>query len=362
VGPRGGTHQGRRPEDTASLRGIIDFIGLSVTPSRLISQHSAPRPDKDMTIRALELYCGIGGFSAAASETNLRVAGALDQSQPALSVYRLNFPGHVARQANLETITSRELESLGADFWWMSPPCQPYTARGVRRDLNDPRAFSFIRLTEILSEMPEGALPRHLALENVAGFGESEARRLLIEMLAGRGYRFQETFLCPTDLGIPMRRPRYYLAASRKRLDPFRHAVAWKIRPLSRYLDTAYDGDGPEDLKLPDKVLGRFSPGLRILDASDPGVYTTCFTSGYGRSVMYSGSYLRTRRGVRRFLPEEILRLLGFPEGFRFPEGMSLRKKWQLAGNSLSVAAVRVALKAFPEVVEGKHPAGVSRS
>jgi len=313
-------------------------------------------------MRALELYCGIGGFAAAAAGMNLPVAGALDQSQPALSVYRLNFPGNDARQANLENITSRELESFRAGLWWMSPPCQPYTVRGDRRDLHDPRAMSFIRLVEILAEMPEETLPPHLALENVAGFGESDARRRLMEVLAGRGYRFQETFLCPTDLGIPMRRPRYYLAASRKRLEPFRHAVAAKMMPLSRYVDTVYKGKVPADLKMPDEVLERFGPGLRILDASDPGVYTTCFTSGYGRSVMYSGSYLRTRRGVRRFLPEEILRLLGFPEGFRFPEGMSLRKKWQLAGNSLSVAAVRVALKAFPEVVEGKHPAGVSRS
>lgn len=315
-----------------------------------------------MTIRTLELYCGIGGFAAAAAETNLRVTEALDQSQPALSVYRLNFPGHVARQANLETMTSRELESFRADFWWMSPPCQPYTARGVRRDLNDPRALSFVRLMEILSVMPEGALPHHLAMENVAGFGESDARRRLIELLAGRGYRFQETFLCPMDLGIPMRRPRYYLAASRKRLDPFRHAVAGEIRPLSRYLDRAYEGDVPEDLKLPDKVLGKFGPGLRILDASDPEAYTTCFTSGYGRSIMHAGSYLRVKGGVRRFSAEEILRLLDFPAGFRFPEGMHLRKKWQLAGNSLSVAAVREVLKAFPAVTEGKHRAGVSGS
>jgi len=312
-----------------------------------------------MTISSLELYCGIGGFAAAVSGTNVRVAAALDQSPSALSVYRLNFPGHGARQANLENITIRELESFGADFWWMSPPCQPYTVRGARRDLEDPRALSFIRLLKILEQMPEEALPPHLALENVAGFGESEARRRLIETMTGKGFHVQETFLCPTSLGIPMRRPRYYLAASRKRLDPFRHAVAGKIRPLSRYLDTAYDGDVPEGLKLPDKVLGKFGPGLRILDASDPEAYTTCFTSGYGRSIMHSGSYLRVRGGARRFSPEEILRLLNFPKGFRFPEGMSLRKKWQLAGNSLSVAAVRRIMVVFPELAMDGRKTGV---
>jgi DNA (cytosine-5)-methyltransferase 1 len=312
-----------------------------------------------MITRALELYCGIGGFAAAVSGTNVCVAGALDQSPSALSVYRLNFPGHNARQANLETITSRQLESFGADFWWMSPPCQPYTVRGARRDLEDPRALSFIRLMKILEQMPEEALPAHLALENVAGFGASDTRRRLTETLTERGFHFQETFLCPTSLGIPMRRPRYYLAASRKRLIQFRHAVTGRMQPLSQYLNADDDKNVAENLKVPGEVLKTFGSGLRVLDISDPAAYATCFTSGYGRSIMHSGSYLRVRGGVRRFSPEEILQLLHFPQGFYFPGGMPLRKKWQLAGNSLSVAAVRRILDVFPELAKNRRQAGV---
>jgi site-specific DNA-cytosine methylase len=55
---------------------------------------------------------------------------------------------------------------------------------------------------------------------------------------------------------------------------------------------------------------------------------------------------------VRRFAPEEIARLLHFPEAFRFPDRMTLRKKWHLVGNSLSVAAVRKVLEAFPDVLK----------
>jgi DNA (cytosine-5)-methyltransferase 1/tRNA (cytosine38-C5)-methyltransferase len=53
---------------------------------------------------------------------------------------------------------------------------------------------------------------------------------------------------------------------------------------------------------------------------------------------------------VRYFAPGEIARLLHFPESFRFPDGMPIRKQWHLAGNSLSVIAVREVLKAFPEI------------
>jgi DNA (cytosine-5)-methyltransferase 1 len=148
-----------------------------------------------------------------------------------------------------------------------------------------------------------------------------------------------------------MRRPRYYLMASRGRLDPPVVVVDSPLRPLGEYLDED-DGNGsPDELHVAGEVLARFGKGFRIVDPKDPRAYTTCFTSGYGRSLMHAGSYLQCKNEVRRFAPEEIARLMHFPEGFRFPGRMTLRKKWHLVGNSLSVAAVRKVLEAFPGLV-----------
>lgn len=303
-------------------------------------------------IRALELFCGIGGFAAASAGTNIRVAGAVDQSPAALEVYRLNFPGHDVWQLNLENVTADELLVFGADFWWLSPPCQPYTVRGAGRDFKDPRALSFRRILDVMARMKENRLPSHFALENVEGFTRSEMRRRLVDLLSNRGYAIQECILCPTELGVPMRRPRYYLMASRVRLSPPVVIVDMPLRPLGDYLDGG-DGSGvPDELHVGGDVLAKFGKGFRILDPNDPQAYTTCFTSGYGRSMMHAGSYLQCAGGVRRFAPEEIARLLHFPEGFRFPDRMTLRKKWHLVGNSLSVAAVRKVLEAFPDVLK----------
>jgi len=245
-------------------------------------------------------------------------------------------------------VTIEELQSAEADFWWLSPPCQPYTVRGAGRDAADPRALSFRRILDLLARMKENDLPAHIALENGEGFARSEMRERLVNLLSGRGYAIQECMLCPTELGVPMRRPRYYCMASRGRLEPPTLVVDMPLRPLGDYLD----GSGPDgELFLPGDVVERFGKGFRVLDPRDPQAYTTCFTSGYGRSLMRAGSYLRCAGGVRRFAPEEIARLLHFPEGFRFPDRMTLRKKWQLLGNSLSVAAVRKVLEAFPGLV-----------
>ncbi len=304
-----------------------------------------------MALKALELFCGIGGFAAAVAGWNVRVVEAIDQSRDALSVYRLNFPGHGARQADLEKVTADELAAHRADIWWLSPPCQPYSVRGARKDVDDPRARSLVRIMEVLPRIPKDRLPLYLALENVEGFAQSEARCHFTSLLSQRGYRIQERRLCPTELGVPSRRPRYFLTASRAKLNPCTPPVPTPVRHLSEYINPMLPGNVPGPLLMPDDTVARFGAGLRILDAAARHSYTTCFTSGYGKSIMHAGSYLRCGEGVRRFAPEEIARLLHFPSWFRFPENMPCRKKWRLVGNSLSVIAVREILRAFPHIL-----------
>jgi site-specific DNA-cytosine methylase len=165
----------------------------------------------------------------------------------------------------------------------------------------------------------------------------------LAELLVLLGYHLHERLLCPTELGVPNRRPRYYLVAAReKRMDP--PPVRILTCPLSAFLD-----DHPSaELALEAAAAASFSRGFRKIDPADPKAYATCFTSGYGKSLMHSGSYLQWKGGLRRFSPDEILRLLGFPQRYRWPEEMPLRKRWHLAGNSLSLFAVREVLRVIP--------------
>lgn len=301
-------------------------------------------------LRAIELFCGIGGFAAATAGSNLKVVAAMDQDTAAIDTYRLNFPGHPVRRVDLAKVAAWDLTAGGVDFWWMSPPCQPYCERGVRRDIEDPRARSFLRMLELLGTIPENRLPCRIALENVQGFVGSQAHARLLEQLAARGYNTRELLLCPTELGVPSRRPRYYLAASLEPLAAPEPSPNCAALPLKSYLDPCPAGDIPPELLLDQELVARFGKGMRMLDPDDPAAYTTCFTSGYGRSLMAAGSYLSHTDGVRRFAPEEIARLLHFPAEFRFPESFSLRQRWHLVGNSLSVVAVRELLRSFPSV------------
>ena len=181
----------------------------------------------------------------------------------------------------------------------------------------------------------------------------------LVALLNAHGYAISERLLCPTELGVPSRRPRYYLVASRTGLGPLRPVVAHP-RPLNSFLDPSLGETTPPELRVATEVMNRFGAGFRILEPDDPAAYTTCFTAGYGKSLMHAGSYLRCPGGVRRFAPDEIARLLGFPADFRFPEAMPLRKRWQLLGNSLSVTTVRQVLGDLPCCGLDHSPTGFS--
>lgn len=294
--------------------------------------------NKHEPVRALELFCGIGGFAEAAGG-RAHVVGAIDQSEIALSVYRLNRLETPAKGLNLETVSSAVLAEFKADMWWLSPPCQPYTVRGKRRDLADPRAGSLRNLLGILP----GIRPFSLGLENVEGFASSEARVLLVSVLEQCGYRFREIRVCPTELGIPNRRPRYYLFASLGDLADMDDRETGR-RPLRDFLD---DSPSPE-LLLSARIAERFGRGLPKIDPDDPHACATCFTSSYGKALMHSGSYLLHGDGLRRFSPDEVLRLHGFPAAFRWPPELGLRKRWHLAGNSVSVHALRKILAILP--------------
>ena len=269
----------------------------------------------------------------------------IDVDRDALAVAWANFPHpHLAR--NLVSLSTEELLSFEADLWWMSPPCQPFTRRGSGRDDEDPRTESLLALIDRLGE----ARPDALALENVPEFLGSRTHGRLLESLSALGYAVDERILCPTELGVPNRRRRYYLTASRGGL-PVSTPRSRPSSPLSSFLEESADRD--PRLRVDEELLARYERAVDRIDPADPAAVASTFTSAYGRSPVRSGSYVRCADGGwRRFSPREILRLLGFPDTYRLPESLPLRRAWHLVGNSLSVPAVREVLGSWgPEVL-----------
>jgi DNA (cytosine-5)-methyltransferase 1 len=279
--------------------------------------------------RVLELFCGIGGCAAAVGDRG-EIVAAIDQNRRALGAYAANFT-HPTYPLVIESIQERMWQAWDADVWWMSPPCQPFTRRGRHGDLDDPRTRGFAAIFARVAVLR----PRVVALENVPGFAGSRAHQLARDVLDQAGYTTRETTLCPTELGLPNRRTRFYLLASRTPLPDWPPRQGPPVT-LADILDPAPAGE----LWCDPVLERRYAGALSVVDAADPSACTACFTSAYGRSIVRSGSYLRTSSGLRRFSPAEILRLLDFPHAYRLPPDVPPASAWPLVGNSVSVRAV----------------------
>lgn len=288
-------------------------------------------------MRILELFSGIGGLAEAA--VGHEIVAAVDHDHRAQQVYAANFH-HRREIKNLCSVKADWLRRFEADVWWMSPPCAPHGIRGRRLDTEDPRSLALLNLLERLPEVR----PRAVALENVPGFESSAAHRAFQAATerAGLVYR-EEREICPTQLGVPGIRRRFYAVASS---EPLRATEApQEPRALRDIVDL---GDEREALRVPDDVLGRFGPSLHRVDPSDLRAVAACFTRAYTRSPVYAGSYVSVEGRVRYFSPEEIARLHGHREGFTFA-GLPEQAAWKLVGNGLSVPVVRWVLSWIPQ-------------
>jgi site-specific DNA-cytosine methylase len=292
-------------------------------------------------MRILELFSGIGAVSLACGDAD-EVLCAIDINQAAMQVYRANF-GSPTLVQEISSLSDRQLADFGAELWWLSPPCQPFTRRGLQKDLADARTKPLLRLISAIEKIQ----PANIALENVIGFEHSETYEHLVKTLGQAGYRLATTTLCSTDFGLPNLRPRFFLVASQTGLPNIRPASPCRRQSkVAEFLDSEQElARWQNDLAVDGRQIEEYLHAINVV--TPESAVTRCFTSAYGRSIVRSGSYLQSGDGFRRFSPSEESRLLGFPHEFQLSSELSTKQLWKLIGNSVSMPCARHVLDAL---------------
>lgn len=169
---------------------------------------------KAKRIVAVDLFCGAGGLTYGLKSAGLKVAAGVDLDP------RCRFP--IEQNCSAEFIEKDVAKVTAADLqkWFGKAdvrvlagcaPCQPFSTYSQSRKSPDPR-------WELLSSFQRLALetlPEIVTMENVAGLKARMVWTDFVEALQDAGYHVRWDEVACTDYGVPQKRKRLVLLASR---------------------------------------------------------------------------------------------------------------------------------------------------
>ncbi|HYE30804.1 MAG TPA: DNA (cytosine-5-)-methyltransferase [Methylomirabilota bacterium] len=303
----------------------------------------------EITIKYIDLFCGLGGFRLAIEAAARELGGTAecvfssDIDEECRRVYAANFS-----ETPHGDITKVEAEAVPAhDILLAGFPCQPFSIIGKGLGFEDTRGTLFFDIARIL----EAKRPAMFVLENVRLLVKHDGGRTMgriLETLREMGYQTDFRVLNALDFGLPQKRDRVFIVGFR---EPARFqwpAGGIPMKPLAELLER----DVPRKFYASEKIQKtRLKQESRT---SEPTIWHEN-VSGNVRARPYSCAlragasynYLLVN-GERRLTPREMLRLQGFPEWYKIACGDYETRKQ--AGNSVAVpvvqAVVRETLKA----------------
>jgi len=166
-----------------------------------------------MSIRALDLFSGVGGSSWGAREAGVTIVAAFDLWMLAGESHRANFPEAEFVNARLEDLNiaafKRKLGKI--DLILASPECTNHSpAKGNKPRCEESKntAFQIVRFAE-------GFEPRWIVIENVVSMRRWSRYGEFKESLEALGYSLREQVLNAAEFGVPQSRRRLFLMADR---------------------------------------------------------------------------------------------------------------------------------------------------
>ena len=165
-----------------------------------------------MDITCVDLFCGAGGLTAGFERAGVPVSAGIDVDSKCRYPYEHNNNAEFV-ESDVCELSSRQVDEFypaGADRVLAGcAPCQPFSTLGSGDRSGD---------EELLGEFERFVAdvePEYVVMENVPGIRGSEVYSKFMETLLRRKYSadFEEIY-CP-DYGIPQKRKRFLLIASK---------------------------------------------------------------------------------------------------------------------------------------------------
>lgn len=217
---------------------------------------------------AVDLFCGAGGLTRGLVQAGFEVVGAVELHDLAVSAYRTNFPNTQLWHADIRNVTvAGMMRTLGIakgelDLLAACPPCQGFS---TMRTLNgsvtpvEPQNDLVLQLLRFVRQMR----PKAVLVENVPGLANDARLDKLEQVLKHKRYRVRSEVINAADYGVPQRRRRFFLVASRlgDLPDKPKRAVRKTVRlaigslgPAGRSGDPLHDHGENRSLEVLDRI------------------------------------------------------------------------------------------------------------
>jgi DNA (cytosine-5)-methyltransferase 1 len=337
----------------------------------------------------VSLFTGAGGLDIGLEGAGFRAVSAVECDPDCVRTLELNqrerhpIPGggHYLSSTRVlarpvEDITGSDLRPPSMDCDWVpdlmagGPPCQPFSSSGKMLSVDDPRGRLFEHFVRLAGEVR----PRLILFENVRGLvtargpqGEpGEALHMVKEAFEKLGYATTFQLLNAADYGVPQRRVRCFMMATRCTEVPTfpapTHAEVAEQTLFATRLPWVTLGDFlrdqpepiPDEIVRPTEALARELASLRpgnglksagARETTRPGGHwgyrqgTFIADSAFpARTITASASqdWVRLRDGsLRRLTLRECAALQGFPKQWKLVG--SVASRFRQVGNAVPV-------------------------
>jgi len=312
-------------------------------------------------MKAGALFSGIGGFCLGFEPEGIQTTWAVENDAYADRTYRANVKHDRVLLSDIRDISVLKHKLEPVDVLHAGFPCQSFSMAGKRAGFEDERGKLFFEIIRLIKEFGSEK-PKVLVFENSPYLrsGDGGSWFLTLQNAIRRaGYWFQDENAAELDAAtlthLPQQRNRLFMVAlsmdhfSSGRMN-FPVPLAGLGKDLSQFINFETDVDDfyylPKDNRYYDMItqseIGKrqiYQLRKYLVRAKNPGVCPT-LTANMGQGG-HNVPFIFAPSGLRKLTEYECLALQGFPKDFRFPDDVSMAKRYTQIGNAVAVPVAK---------------------
>ena len=189
-----------------------------------------------MTYGVVDLFCGVGGLTCGLESAGLDVIAGYDLDKSCEYTYTHNNKATFVNK-NIEQVTCKEIKQLlrGYDVKILAgcAPCQPFSRH--QKDKKNRKQHKDWKLLYQFGRLVQEVRPHIVSMENVPELENEQVFKDFVQVLQDLKYNVTYKIVNAADYGVPQRRKRLLLLASKKKKIKFiepTHKEAVTVREI----------------------------------------------------------------------------------------------------------------------------------